>query len=109
MNIPSRLLILVGTVTNTAERVAQAIQMNCADLIGQIDVRLMDGLDIRIFQDIFIIRRRLYLREGFFDCFQARFVQVRAHDGARIRKLREDTDMVGAPLAAPDDTDVDQC
>jgi MioC protein len=51
MNTPSRLLILVGTVTNTAERVARAIQMDCADLIGQIDVRLMDGLDIRVFDE----------------------------------------------------------
>jgi len=47
MNPPSRLLILVGTMTNTAEHVAQAIEMDCADLVEQIEVRMMDGLDIR--------------------------------------------------------------
>jgi MioC protein len=51
MNPPSRLLILVGTMTNTAEYVAQAIEMDCADLIQQIDVRMMDGLDIRVFDE----------------------------------------------------------
>ncbi len=49
MNPPSRLLILVGTMTNTAEYVAQAIEMDCADLIPEIEVRMMDGLDIRVF------------------------------------------------------------
>lgn len=49
MNPPSRLLILVGTMTHTAGHVAQAIQMDCTDLIGQIEVRMMDGLDIRVF------------------------------------------------------------
>jgi MioC protein len=47
MNLPSRLIILVGTMTNNAERVAQAIKMGCDDLMERIDVRLMDGLDIR--------------------------------------------------------------
>lgn len=51
MNSPSRLLILVGTVTSTAECVAHAIQLGCADLIERIDVRMMDGLDIRVFDE----------------------------------------------------------
>lgn len=51
MNPPSRLLILVGTMTNNAEHVAQAIKMGCADLIERIDVCLMDGLDIRAFDE----------------------------------------------------------
>jgi MioC protein len=51
MNPPSRLLILVGTMTNTAEYVAQAIEMDCADLIPEIEVRMMDGLDIRVFDE----------------------------------------------------------
>jgi MioC protein len=51
MNPPTRLLILVGTVTNTAEHVAQAIKMGCADLVEQIEVRMMDGLDIRVFDE----------------------------------------------------------
>jgi MioC protein len=43
------LKILVGTVTNTAEYVAQAIEMDCADLADRIEVRMMDGLDIHVF------------------------------------------------------------
>jgi len=51
MNPLSRLLILVGTVTNTAERVAQTIEIDCADLIDRIEVRMMDGLNIRTFEE----------------------------------------------------------
>ncbi|WP_332738868.1 flavodoxin domain-containing protein [Hydrogenophaga sp.] len=51
MSTPPKLLILVGTVTDTAEHVAQAIQMNCTDLLPAIEVRLMDGLDIRVFEE----------------------------------------------------------
>lgn len=47
----SRLKILVGTVTGNAEYVAQAIQMDCADLVDTIDVQLMDGLDTHAFDD----------------------------------------------------------
>jgi MioC protein len=46
-----KLTILVGTVTSTADYVAQAIQMDCADLIDEIEVRLMDGLDIGVFDE----------------------------------------------------------
>lgn len=51
MNPPSRLLILVGTMTNTAERVAEAISLACTDLVDQIKVQRMDGLDIRVFDE----------------------------------------------------------
>lgn len=51
MNTPTRLLILVGTMTNTAERVARAVEMDCADLIERIEVRPMDGLDIQAFEE----------------------------------------------------------
>jgi len=44
-----KLKILVGTMTSTADHVAQAIQMNCAHLVSDIDIQLMDGLDISIF------------------------------------------------------------
>ena len=44
-----KLKILVGTMTSTADYVAQAIQMDCADLVPDIDVQLMDGLDISVF------------------------------------------------------------
>jgi MioC protein len=47
----AKLKILVGTMTSTAEYVAQAIQMDCADLVDEIDVVLMDGLDISAFDD----------------------------------------------------------
>ena len=44
-----KLKILVGTMTSTADYVAQAIQMDCADLIDDIQIELMDGLDISTF------------------------------------------------------------
>ena len=47
-----KLKILVGTMTSTADYVAQAIQMDCADLIPDIEVQLMDGLDISVFDAI---------------------------------------------------------
>jgi MioC protein len=46
-----KLRILVGTMTSTADYVAQAIQMDCADLVDDIEVRLMDGLDITAFDE----------------------------------------------------------
>ncbi|MDP3811356.1 MAG: flavodoxin domain-containing protein [Hydrogenophaga sp.] len=51
MSAPTKLLILVGTMTNTAEYVAQAIEIDCADLVSTIEVRLMDGLDIQVFEE----------------------------------------------------------
>ena len=48
---PSKLLILVGTVTNTAEYVAQAIELDSSDLIEHIEVRMMDGLDPSVFDE----------------------------------------------------------
>ena len=44
-----KLKIFVGTMTSTADYVAQAIQMDCAELIDDIEVQLMDTLDISIF------------------------------------------------------------
>ena len=44
-----KLKILVGTMTSTADYVAQAIQMDCADLVSAIEVTLMDSLDIGVF------------------------------------------------------------
>ena len=44
-----KLKILVGTMTSTADYVAQAIQMDCADLVNDIEVTLMDSLDIGVF------------------------------------------------------------
>lgn len=46
-----KLRILVGTMTNTAEYVAQSIQMDCADLVDDIEVVMMDELDINIFDE----------------------------------------------------------
>ena len=46
-----KLKILVGTMTGTAESVAQAIQMDCADLVHKIEVLSMDDLDIKVFGD----------------------------------------------------------
>ena len=46
-----KLKILVGTMTSTADYVAQAIQIDCAELIDDIDVQLMDALDISVFDE----------------------------------------------------------
>ena len=46
-----KLKILVGTMTSTADYVAQAIQMDCADLVDQIEVVLMDHKDISTFDE----------------------------------------------------------
>lgn len=44
-----KLKILVGTMTSTADYVAQAIQMDCADLVSDIEIMMMDNLDIKVF------------------------------------------------------------
>lgn len=44
-----KLKILVGTMTSTADYVAQAIQMDCADLVSSIEITMMDDLDISVF------------------------------------------------------------
>ena len=44
-----RLKILVGTMTSTADYVAQAVDMDCADLVSDIEVLPMDNLDISVF------------------------------------------------------------
>ena len=46
-----KLVILVATMTSTADFVARAIQMDCADLADEIEVRLMDGLDVSAFDE----------------------------------------------------------
>ncbi len=48
---PAKLLVLVGTMTDTATSVARAIEMACADLVAAIDVRMMDGLDPSVFDE----------------------------------------------------------
>ncbi len=53
----STLKIFVATMTGTAEYVAQAIQMDCADLVSNIEVTMMDGLNSDAFED----RDSLYL------------------------------------------------
>ncbi len=57
-----KLKILVGTVTNTAEYVAQAIEMDCADLVESIEVQMMDGQDISVFDEdaLFLICTSTY-------------------------------------------------
>ncbi|MDP3709335.1 MAG: flavodoxin domain-containing protein [Polaromonas sp.] len=44
-----KLKILVGTMSSTADYVAQAIQMGCADLVSGVEIELMDTLDIGVF------------------------------------------------------------
>lgn len=47
-----KLKILVGTTTQTASAVAQAIQMDCSDLVDAIEIEMMDGLDIGAFDEV---------------------------------------------------------
>ncbi|MBW0168918.1 MAG: flavodoxin domain-containing protein [Hydrogenophaga sp.] len=51
MNVPPKLLILVGTVTGTAEQVAKACELVCAEWVERIEIRRMDELDIRAFEE----------------------------------------------------------
>ena len=51
------LKIFVATMTGTAEYVAQSIQMDCSELIANIEVTMMDGLTSAAFED----RNCLYL------------------------------------------------
>lgn len=46
-----KLKILVGTTTQTAECVAQAIELDCADLVPEIEVTLMDNLTPEVFDE----------------------------------------------------------
>jgi MioC protein len=46
-----KLKILVGTMTSTADYVAQSIQMDCTDLVDDIKICLMDGLSIDCFEE----------------------------------------------------------
>ena len=46
-----KLKILVGTMTSTADYVAQAIQMDCADLVSDVEITMMDNLDIGMFSE----------------------------------------------------------
>jgi MioC protein len=57
-----KLKILVGTTTNTAECVAQAIGLDCADLIDPIEVVPMDNLTIDVFDEpaLFLICTATY-------------------------------------------------
>jgi MioC protein len=45
------LKIFVATMTSTAEYVAQAIEMDCSDLVPNIEVKLMDGMKSDVFED----------------------------------------------------------
>lgn len=45
-----KLKILVGTMTSTAQYVAQSIEMDCADLVDEIEVLMMDDLGVGVFQ-----------------------------------------------------------
>lgn len=49
--VPDQLIVLVGTVSDTATAVARTIAMACADMIATIDVRMMDGLDPGVFDE----------------------------------------------------------
>lgn len=45
-----KLKILIGSMSGTAECVAQAIQMDCDDLVPSIELLPMDGLGLEVFE-----------------------------------------------------------
>jgi MioC protein len=57
-----KLKILVGTTTGTAECVAQSIELDCADLVDEIETVRMDGLGIEVFDEpaLFLICTATY-------------------------------------------------
>ncbi len=59
---PMKLKILVGTMTGTAEFVAQAIELDCAELADPIEVTRMDALDGSVFDEdaLFLICTSTY-------------------------------------------------
>ncbi|WP_101049751.1 flavodoxin domain-containing protein [Macromonas nakdongensis] len=73
-----KLKILVGTTTNTAESVAQSIELDCADLVDQIEVQLMDGLDVTVFDEpaLFLICSATYGSGDVPDNAQALFASL---------------------------------
>jgi MioC protein len=52
VNAMRSLQIFVATMTGNAEYVAQTIQMDCADLVAEIKITMMDGLTSDAFEDI---------------------------------------------------------
>ncbi len=76
-----KLKILVGTTTSTAECVAQAIQMDCADLVDDIDVQLMDGLTVEVFDEsaLFLICCATYGSGDVPDNAQALYASLHAN------------------------------
>ena len=81
MPAPSKLLILVGTMTNTAEYVAQAIEMACGDLMAAIEVRMMDGLDGSVFDEdaLYVICTSTYGSGDVPDNAQALYASLDSH------------------------------
>lgn len=55
-----KLKILVGTMTSTAQYVAQSIEMDCADLLDTIEVLMMDDLGVDVFESS-AVQDELYL------------------------------------------------
>lgn len=57
-----KLKILVGTMTGTAECVAQAIEWDCADLVDAVEVLRMDAVDSSVFDEdaLFLICTSTY-------------------------------------------------
>ena len=84
-----KLKILVGTMTNTAEYVAQAIEMDCADLINEIEIVMMDGLSIDAFDEdaIYLICTSTYGQGDVPDNARALYedLQKKRPDLSRVR------------------------
>ena len=76
-----KLKILVGTMTNTAEYVAQAIEMDCAELVDVIEVQMMDGLDISTFDEdaLYVICTSTYGAGDVPDNAQALYASLESH------------------------------
>ena len=76
-----KLKILVGTMTGTAEHLAQAIAMDCADLVDSIEVQLMDGLGTSAFDEpaLYLVCTSTYGAGDLPDNAQALYHALEAH------------------------------
>ena len=73
-----KLKILVGSMTDTAESVAQAIQMACVDILPNTEIQRMDGLDISVFDEdaLFLVCTSTYGSGDVPDNAQALYISL---------------------------------
>lgn len=73
-----KLKILVGSMTHTAESVAQAVQMACVDTFPHTEIQHMDDLDISVFDEdaLFLVCMSTYGSGDVPDNAQALYISL---------------------------------